>query len=165
MKRTPIALAIVAVMLVLGMSIGSVWSYFTDTTTVEGTLPLSVQPTTHIIEENDPGTKTIRIQNTSQVTPVWVRVRVYAPAKLGANASGEKWSGVITDWYDYGEPVPAGAETEPLKVTFALPGGYDAVKNVDGAQTGDEVNVVVLYQSLPVSYDAEGNPVPANWND
>lgn len=165
MKRRLIALAIVAAVLVLGTSMGSVWSYFTDSTTVEGTIPLSVEPTTHITEENGPGTKTISIQNTSQVTQVWVRARIYAPEKLSANASGEKWTGAITDWYNYDEPLPADAYTEPLNVTFTLPEGYDVEKYLDGAHTGDECNVVVLYQSLPVSYDAAGNPMPVNWND
>lgn len=165
MKRKSLALAIVAVMLVLGMSVGTARSYFTDTTTAEGSVPISPTPTTIITEENGPGTKTIRIKNTSETAPVWVRARVYAADVLGADASGTNWSGQIVGWYDYSEPLPAGAETEPLNVTFTLTRGYDETENPTGARNDDEYNIVVVYESIPVSYDADGNELPANWKN
>lgn len=165
MKRRTLTLALLAVVLVLGMGIGTAWSYFTDTTSVEGKLPISITPTTTITEENGPGSKTMRIQNTSQATNVWVRARVYAAKVLGADASGTDWSGEILDWYEYGEPVAPGAETEPLNVTFTLKRPYDPESNPTGAHPGEEYNIVVIYESLPVQYDASGNPLPANWND
>ena len=165
MKRKNLALAVIAVVLVLGMSIGTAWSYFTDTATAEGSVTLSVKPTTTITEENTPGTKTIRIANTSQTAAVWVRARAYAPVALGANASGTNWAGNIQTWYEYSEPVAAGAQTEPLSVTFTLRRPYDVNNNPLGAKNGEEENVVVVYECMPVSYDASGNPIPANWND
>lgn len=164
MKRRNIVLAVIAMVLVLGMSVGTAWSYFTDTTYAEGSVTLSVEPTTTITEENGPGTKTIRIQNTSQLVPVWVRARVYAAKELGANAQGTNWSGQIEDWYEYGVPVDPSAQTEPLNVTFTLKRAYDAAQNRDGAHDGDEQNIVVIYECVPVSYDASGNALPANWN-
>ncbi len=164
MKRRHIVLAVLAMVLVLGLSVGTAWSYFTDTTYAEGSVTLSVEPTGTIVEENGPGTKTIRIKNTSQMAPVWTRVRVYAAAALGANASGTNWSGQISDWYQYSEPLAPGAESQPLNVTFTLGAGADPANNKPGALDGDEQNVVVLYECVPVSYDASGNPLPANWN-
>ena len=164
MKRKSIVLAVLAMVLVLGLSVGTAWSYFTDTTTAEGSVTLSVEPTTTIDEENGPGTKTIRIMNTSDMSPVWVRVRVYAATDLGADASGTNWSGQISDWYQYGQPVDPGADTDPLNVTFTLKRGYDATENPNGANDGDEQNIVVIYECVPVSYDASGNALPANWN-
>lgn len=164
MNRKNLSLAILAVVLVLGMSVDVAWSYFTDTTMAEGSVPLSVEPTTTITEENGPGTKTIRIRNTGDVIPVWVRVRVYASDSLGANASGDGWSGIITDWYEYADSVDPGAETEPLKITFTLPGGFDPTNNPTGVYDEEEQNIVVVYESAPVIYDASGNPLPANWN-
>lgn len=164
MKRRNLITAIVAVVLVLGMSVGTAWSYFTDSTTAEGAVSISVKPTTTITEENGPGTKTVRIKNTSTMTPVWVRARVYAPAKLGASAAGTNWSGNIGDWFNYSEVLAPGAETEPLEVKFTLPGKYDEVQNPSGARNKDEINVVVIYECLPASYDQGGNPIAANWN-
>lgn len=165
MKRRTHILALLAMVLVLGAGIGPAWAYFTDTTTVQGSLPISVEPTTTITEENGPGTKTIRIQNTSQAVNVWVRARVYAAFELGADAAGTGWSGQINDWYEYGDPVAPGAETEPLKVTFKLKRKYDPKENPTGAQPDDEFNVIVVYESIPVEYDESGNVLPANWND
>ena len=164
MKRKSIVLAVLAMVLVLGLSVGTAWSYFTDTTTAEGSVTLSVEPTTTIDEENGPGTKAIRIRNTSDMSPLWVRARVYAATELGADASGTNWSGQIVDWYQYGEPVAPGAATEPLNVTFTLKRPFDATENPNGANDGDEQNIVVIYECVPVSYDASGNALPANWN-
>ena len=163
MKRKSIILSLLAVVLVLGLSVGSAWSYFTDSATAEGSVSLSVKPSTGITEENGPGTKTIRIQNTGEVVPVWTRVRVYAPAVFGASAAGTNWT-AASEWYEYGEVVDPNSQTEALTVSFKLPGVYDE-KTGTGAQDGDELNVVVVYESVPVSYDANGSPEPANWND
>ena len=164
MKRKTIVLTVLAMVLVLGMSVGTAWSYFTESATVEGSVTLRVEPSTTLSEENGPGTKTIRIRNTGQLTPVWVRARVFAAKELGANAEGANWSGQIEDWYQFGTPVEAGAQTDPLNVKFTLKRGYDAVDNQDGANDGDEQNIVVVYECVPVSYDADGNALPANWN-
>ena len=165
MKRNKLAVTMLAVMLVLGMGVGTAWSYFTDSTTAEGSVPVHVKPTTTITEENGPGTKTIRIRNTSENVPVYVRARVYAADELGANASGSGWSGSIDAWYDYDEPLAVGSETQPLNVSFALKHVYDETKNPTGARGGDETNIVVVYECVPVTYDADHNPLPASWND
>jgi predicted ribosomally synthesized peptide with SipW-like signal peptide len=164
MKRSNLVLAILAVMLVLGMSVGKAWSYFTDSDSAEGTLTLSVQPSSEIEEHNDPGMKTIRIRNTSQAVSVWVRARVYANPKLGASASGDNWQGDIVSWYEYGVPLSAGAEAEPLYVKFHLPRPYDEQQG-EGALDGDETNVIVVYEYLPTQYDTEGKPLAPIWYD
>ena len=163
MRRKIWPLAATTVALVLGMGMGSAWAYFTDTTTATGSLQIMPE-TTRITEENGGGTKTIRIQNTSEKAPVWVRARVFAAAELGADASGEKWSGSIDGWYTYGEVLPAGQETEPLTVKFALKDGKTD-ENQEGAETGDEMNVVVVYECVPVTYNTDGAEAPAVWAD
>lgn len=165
MKQTKVAMTLLAAALVLGMGVGTAWAYFTDSTTAEGSVPISVEPTTTITEENGPGTKTVRIRNTSQAVPVYVRARIYAAANLGADAAGDGWSGSIGEWFQYGEPLAVGAETAPLKVSFELERAYDFAENPDGAQDGDETNIVVVYECVPVSYDVEGNPLPCSWSE
>ena len=170
MRRKILPLAATTVALILGMGMGSAWAYFTDTTSATGALEI-LPETTHITEENGAGTKTIRIQNTSkkpeeakdEETQVWVRVRVFAAAELGADASGDKWSGTIDGWFTYGEPLPAGEETEPLNVKFALK-HPKADDYPEGAESGDETNVVVVYECVPVSYNADGTLVDPVWN-
>ena len=162
MRRKILPLAATTIALVLGMGVGSAWAYFTDTTTATGALEI-LPETTRITEENGAGTKTIRIQNTSEESPVWVRARVFAASELGANASGDKWSGSIDGWFTYGEPLPAGEETEALKVTFALK-HPKTDEYPEGVEPGDETNVVVVYECVPVSYKADGTVVDAVWN-
>lgn len=169
MKRRYIILSLLSVVLVLGLSVGHAWSYFTDNTMAEGSVPVSVKPDTTITEEYDPKThtKSVVITNNSSVVPVWVRARAYVPKQLNGQASGDKWTGNIEDWFEYNvgvEPLAPGAKTEPLKVSFTLPEKYDPANNPTGAQNGDELNIVIIYECLPASYDADGKPVPANWN-
>ena len=162
MRRKILPLAATTVALILGMGMGSAWAYFTDTTSATGALEI-LPETTHITEENGAGTKTIRIQNTSEEAPVWVRARVFAATELGAEASGDKWSGTIDAWFTYGEPLPAGEETEPLNVKFALK-HPKADDYPEGAESGDETNVIIVYECAPVSYNADGTLVDPVWN-
>ena len=166
MRRKHIFLSLLAVVLVLGLSVGHAWSYFTDTTTVEGGLTLNVQPDTTITEEYEPATRTkkVTITNNSSVVPVYVRARAYVPSVLKGKASGTKWTGTKNElaaddtnqWFVYSDVLAPKASTEQFNVTFSFP--------QTGAQEGDELNIVVQYECLPVSYDASGKPLPANWN-
>lgn len=164
MKRKNLILAIFAAMLVLGLSVGNAWSYFTDTASAEGGMTIVVEPTSRLTEEYSAQTKKIRIQNTSAATSVWVRARVYANASLGAKGSGTNWSGETDGWYEYTAPVAAGAETDELVITFDLPDGFDPEKGT-GAKDGDELNVIVTYQCTPVQYAESGDAMPATWNE
>ena len=165
MKRTKAMIGLLAAVLVLGMGVGTAWAYFTDSTTAEGSIPIKVEPTTTITEENSPGTKTFRIRNTGRTSAVYVRARIYAANELGASGTGTNWSGDIGTWFQYGEPLAVGAETEPLVVSFSLKHVYDPVENPEGAREGDETNIVAVYECVPVTYGADGKPLPADWND
>lgn len=164
-RRTPI-LALFVVMLVLGVSVGSAWSYFTDTTYAEGGLDLSLQTSTSLEEENEAGYKYITIRNTSSVVEVWVRAYVFANDDLGVTVSGENWKhNDETNWYEYTQTLPVmpeeKRETKKLMVHFELTSPNDLDKVV---HDGDEADVIVVYESLPVTYDADGKPVAAKWN-
>lgn len=163
-RRTPI-IAVLVVMLVVGVSVGSAWAYFTDSATAEGGLLLSVKPTTSMTEVNGPNSKTICIQNKSDMVSVWIRARAYAPKDLGLTAEGTNWE-LKGDWYVYKVPLAAKTETEPLNVTFHL---ENAFVSTGGPREGDEVSVTVLYESLPVTYKTNeaGETVPSDaiWKD
>lgn len=165
MKRNNLALAMLAVVLVLGMSVGTAWAYFTDTTTADGSLTISVKPETDL-EEDTPlgGTKTIRIRNNSEVVPVWTRVRVYSAIENEPQTAGTSWA-ADGDWYAYNAILEPGAQTEDLVINLQLKHPYDE-ETGQGTQNleGYEENVVVVYESVPVSYNADGQPQPANWN-
>lgn len=165
MKRRNLVLAILAVVLVLGMSVGTAWSYFTDTATVDGSMTMSVKPTAEMHEDPpkpEDGTKTIRIENTSQVVSVWTRVRVYSD--LNIEAAGEGWD-TTGEWYTYEDVLAPGEMSNDLDIAFKLKEPYSA-DNTDGEQNleGYEENIVVMYECVPVTYDASGKSEAANWN-
>lgn len=163
MRRKILPLAATTVALVLGMSMGSAWAYFTDTTYASG--GLYVKPETTTIEEyNGPGTKVIRIKNTSEEVSVWVRARIFAADELKADAKGTNWAGSIKGWYTYAEPVPAGEETLSLTVSFGLK-QLKTPEHPEYAETGDEKNVIVVYECVPVTYNADGTLAAPVWAD
>lgn len=156
MRRKHIFLSLLVVVLVLGFSVGHAWSYFTDTTMAEGSITLSVQPDTSITEEYDPSDqkKVVTIHNDSDVVPVRVRARAYVPAILNGKVWGDKWVGEdgslaaddANQWFAYEEVLAPGADTNPINVKLNF---KDAFKNTE-AHDGDELNVVVIYECLPV---------------
>lgn len=166
MKRNYLVLSLLALVLVLGLSVGNAWSYFTDSTWAEGSVSLK-KPTTTITEIVENKQKKLTITNNRESVPVWVRARAFVPAAFvdeDSNTSGNGWSaGGLEEWHEYSEPLAPGASTDELIVTFSFPEPYSET-NTGGVREGDEYNIVVIYECLPVSYDADGNPLPAQWN-
>ena len=153
MKKKQIVLAVLAVVLVLSSSIGIALAYFTDTDADIGEMPVAIDNRTDIKETVEGNIKTIQIQNTGD-GPVFVRFKVIATPGVGLAYSGTNWDetapeGTDSSYLYYNVEVPAGGQTEDLTVTITFP--------TDGKK-GDEVNVTVLYESVPAVYLTNGNP-------
>ena len=178
-KRTTTLLAGLAVALVLGMGIAPAWSYFTDSDTTNGGLPIHVTPTTDIHEWYANQTKHVVISNAADATsPVYVRAGVFSSKMLPVtNVSGDGWSAKDTGdwtyeigegWYYYGTsatdltPVNPGEEASELQVKFEFP-KVKSEEQPDGSVYGDNYNMIVVYEAVPVQYDTDGNPY-ADWD-
>lgn len=154
MKKKQIVLAVLAVVLVLSSSVGIALAYFTDTDADIGEMPVAIDNRTDIKETVEGNIKTIQIQNTGD-GPVFVRFKVIATPGVGVDPNGgENWSkeapeGTDSSYLYYNVEVPAGGQTDELTVTITFP--------TDGKK-GDEVNVTVLYESVPAIYLTNGNP-------
>jgi len=163
MRRKTITLALLSIVLVLSMGMGSAWAYFTDSSMATGGLVIE-EPTTTLTEEYGPTTKDIVITNTSETNAVWVRARAYISRDLKPGASGANWSGSIDTWYTYDVPLEAGKQTEPLHIEF----GFTQKTPMDPIGTnsvdGDVYNVVVVYECVPVTYGANGDVMANPWN-
>ena len=162
-KRKTVVLAALSLVLVLCMGMGSAWAYFTDQSMAYGGLTIT-EPTTTIEEEVGPGTKDITITNTSESAAVWVRARVYASKVLQPDASGDNWTGNIDTWYTYDVPLEPGEAAQPLHVTFKLKSKKHPVYEPEGAEDGDSYSVIVVYEHMPVEYDANGQPKTPVWD-
>ena len=154
MKNTKYMLAALAATLVLSLSIVPASAYFTDWTEANGGLPIKVEPTTEVEETFGARKKNVAITNLG-TAPVFIRARAYASEQL--DVSGEDWT-QVGDWYVYGGDAPIAVapdgKTKELTVEITFP---------EGAKKDDEYNVIVVYESTPVQYDAEGNPF-ADWS-
>lgn len=154
MKNSKLILAVVAVVLVVCLSIGSAWAYFTDYTTTDGENGVVLGGNGGIIEETvGGGAKTVSVKNTGEV-PVFVRVKAFPETGLTYSGSSN-WS-PKNGYYEYANPVPVGQSTPDSLVI-----GYNKV--LPGTpKEGDSVNVIVVFECTPVQYDENGNPY-ADW--
>lgn len=172
MKRKSMRLAILggaAALAIACASVSPVLAYFTDNTQATGGMKINVIPTTDITEGYHEGVKHVVITNAeNSETPVFVRARVYAnPEYLEEGTpSGANWS-QTGDWYYYQEVVPIGGETDELLVAIKFP-VYKTEEGMeeDPSHIGENFNVIVVYEAVPVQYDADGNqltPEEADW--
>ena len=159
MKRhSTFILSLLALALIFSAVISPTLAYFTDHEQADGTAPITLSGKTQIVDEYDNLTKTIRIQNT-EGRDVWVRLLVavgetYEPY---VDLAPGNWSKTGDYWY-YPDPISEGNATGDFQVSIArVP-----TTNLDISQ--QEFNVAVLYETTPVQYDENGNPMAADWN-
>lgn len=169
MKWNKTILAAAAVVLPLGVGIGSALSYFTDNVTSSGGYAVEVEePQTEITETFGDWTKHVTVTNTGEI-PVYIRARAFCGSQYElvyrgeTGANGEGWT-VSGDYYEYNTVLGVGETTPVLNIE---------IKNVpQDATDRDSFNVVVIYERTPavqynedgsVKLDANGRPVP-DWN-
>lgn len=180
-----------AALLIGGMTVSPAWAYFTDSHGTAGGIRISVEPKTDIEEEFDNSEKHVYIKNTSYDCPVFVRARVYTNAPLYLlNIAGANWSDGGDDWWYWNnvlEPIDDNGTkddtsddvihyTDKLDVKIDLHKTREVVKitNADGSvteftvfdHTDENYNVIVVYEAVPIQFDASGNllnPQAADW--
>ena len=105
---------------------------------------------------------------------VFVRARVFAYEPYLKPVSGTNWGPLQDDgWYYYQNVLEPGQETDELLVEINFltrreilnPDGSTDVEEVD--TTGENFNVVVVYEAVPVQYGPDGEllaPEAAEWS-
>lgn len=158
-KKT-IGLAFTALILVMGLAVGSAMAYFTTYTIGTGSKVLSLGKTVTIPDEDVVnGKKEIVIQNTGD-HDCYVRIKAltganYADSIVYSEPEGAtKWTLGADGYYYYSDVVSANTgSTSQINVAFAFPGGLELA----------DFNVIIIQESTPVLYDANGTPY-ADWN-
>ena len=165
MKKYHIILVAFALLCLVTGSITGAMSYFTTYAEAQGGVTLKLGEETEIGETYD-GTKNITIKNNHKDVSVYVRAKAFISPEyqdtLEYSAESLWTDGAVkfqddasedgrkTYWY-YDEVLAPGESTKTaLKVKFDVP---------ETAVNGDKFNVVVIYESIPVIYDEDGNPV------
>ena len=162
MRLRNILLAALSFALVLGLTAVPAWAYFTDQSTTNGGLPITVGPDTEIYEWVKGNEKHIVITNDNDAAPAFVRVKVNSSASVTFSDPDKMWE-KQGDWYVYKEAVPAGGQTTELVVKI----DFDSITTVNDRPPveDDTVNVVVIYESVVAKYKADGSPDYGGWVD
>ena len=151
MKTRKIILPALAVILVIGLAVGTAIAYFTAHTEATGSVPVALGAKTEIEESIKDLDKVITIRNKGPES-VWVRAKAYSAYEL--TYKGEGWSEGEDDFYVYGDIVEAGQTADTLTVSITAP--TDEVT--------EEFNVIVIYECTKVMYDDEGNLEDPDWS-
>ena len=151
MKTRKIILPALAVILVIGLAVGTAIAYFTAHTEATGGVPVALGAKTEIEESIKDLDKVITISNKGPES-VWVRAKAYSAYEL--TYKGEGWSEGEDDFYVYGDIVEAGQTADTLTVSITAP--TDEVT--------EEFNVIVIYECTKVMYDENGDLEDPDWS-
>ena len=161
MKNKNLFLAVLAMILVLGSSIGVALAYFTAFVEAKGGYVIQLEPKT-VIEEWYDGQKRVQIQNTAEegLEPLFIRAKVFygtePPITVTVTSADSTWTI---------ETVPTGSHLYYLATyTKAVYGQQFAdTLSIDVNTTADmkdteyfDVNVV--YECVPAVFKADGTP-------
>ena len=171
--RTAVLTA-VAVMLVISATMGSAWAFFTTYARARGGVTLHLGHEDHINEEFKGWEKTLDITITADSNPVYLRARAYSDYDVSYSNS-QNWTR-IGDWMYYKKTLAPGVDKNGKKTDNSLKAAGDELKvkindvpkSTDPTLKGGETfNVIVVYESMEVQYDSDGNmiaPENANWD-
>lgn len=159
-KKT-ICLAMAAMFLVIGLSVGTAMAYFTTYAVAEGGYSIALGGTEVEIEEEvdlvDPR-KDIKIKNIGDQES-FVRLKVLTgnvlKEKMQCTEPGgeNKWVSGNDGYYYFSDVLQPDESTTMLTVSFVFP--KEELK---------QFNVIIVQECTPVLYDADGMPY-ADWNN
>lgn len=138
-----------------GSPIGAAWAYFSATASTSGGQTLRLGHEEHADETFSSWTKTVRITSTEDSWPVYVRARGFSDYALDYGNAGS-WE-ADGDWMYYSRILPPGETADDLVVQIRdVP---DA--STPGLADGEDFNVIIVYETAPVEYGENGDPVGA----
>lgn len=167
MKKKYIVLLLLIAALVFSASIGGALAYFSTYTTAMGGYPVALDNSPKPKETYESGVKHLTIENTGDGA-IFVRAKAIATEGVTLTyTQGDNWtdsnlSGADdgTGYYYYGKALEgkdaeAGKETTELQIKITFPPHPVTDENAT-FKKGDEVNVLVLFESVPAMYKADG---------
>lgn len=143
-----------AVIFVASAGIGEAWAYFTTYATAQGGYTIHLGYETEIFEDYANGIKTITISNKAGSEPVYIRVKAFSGTSHPLTYSSDSWSEGNDGYWYYDKILNGGEQTDALEVK---------IDNIPITPEDEfEFNVVVIYESTLVRYEADGTPY-ADW--
>lgn len=170
MKKSRTLLAFLALALAVATVLPGTWAYFTANTSAGGGRTMHFQNETEITEGFNEGEwkKEITITASSGTQPVYVRARAYSTYDLtyagngwkvqdGKPASDDGWCYYETPLANF-DGAPTWTKTQAELLTVQI-----NIKDLEPGVVPEDFDVVVVYETTPVTYDENGNP-QADWN-
>lgn len=158
MKRKQIIGLTALFALILSASVPSTIAYFTTYASALGRVEISLQAETEIIEQlPEPYSKHVQVQLDQGSQPVYVRVRAFSsstypvtprPSSTNWRQNGQYWEYAIPLFPEEGRNITD-------EIIFEIDPKEDETQ---------DFNIVVVSESIPVEFDENGNPLPADWN-
>ena len=156
MKKKHLFLAVLAIVLILSVSLGTALAYFTSYAGANGGYIIHIGHETEIEESIEGNVKSVTIYNIPDedtgngLYPVFVRARVYGGSDVVLTVTGEGWTQDVDNWY-YDSALFTGDHTTTLEITV------EPAENA-GVRPGDPIDVLVIYESVPAVFTAGGDP-------
>jgi len=175
-KRNLILIALVFALIICA-TIQPAIAYFTTYVRAKGGHKVTLGDTTKITEEFSNWTKRVTIANEEGSAPVFIRAKVRYEGKYTIAVSGTGWTAQQDDgYYYYGVSasdltiLEGGQDTKDYPLCVEIQ-GVPTKSSGEGADNtafeqlkdGESFSVVVVYESTPVRYTANGTPY-ADWN-
>ena len=153
MKKSGYLPALLAVMMVLCVTVGTALAYFTTWTSTTAKKDMELKPDTTIVEtQADENQKKMTVTNNGNA-PCFIRLMVYANDQV-TNLAIEG-DAVTSGSYWYYTPMLETGDSVELTITFDLP---------DTAAEGDTLNIAVVYESVAALYDENTDSYYADWS-
>lgn len=157
MKKKSVIFAAIAVVLVLAANLPLAWGYFSTYTEARGGILIQPRKVETEIEEPEVTNwaKHVVITNSEDGSPMYIRAKAFGGSEYDLTYESDgSWVPGDDGFYYYNNVLDGGNETSELLVK---------INNRPADEKGQEFNVVVIYESVPVRYDESGNPY-ADWD-
>ncbi len=162
MKKRRFLLAVLALALAVTAALPSAWAYFTANTTAGGGRTVRLGDRTEITETFANWKKSLVITAEPVTQPLHLRARAYSTYEL--QYSGADWTQGGDGWWYYNyalanpgddvaeeaQPAWTRRQSSPLEITIRVEG-------VPQGTVPEDFDVTVVYETIPVTYHADGS--------
>lgn len=151
----------IAIMLIMSATMGSTWAYFTSYAKAKGGVTLKLGHQEEVDEDLNQWEKVINLTSTADSNEVYLRVRSFCAEYEVSYGNSQNWKDGGDGWMYYTKTLAPGASLsqsgDELKAKIKdVPDVHS-----EGVEVGDVFNVIVVYESMEVQYDADGNKLSA----
>lgn len=160
MKGKNVLPVIIALGLLGVSNVSNANAYFTTYVTAKGGYKVNWEHKEYMEENFEEWSKYVSIVSKENSIPVFVRAKAFAGSTYSLQYSGNDWTyHAADDFYYYDNVLKGGEQTSSLRIF---------IDNIPAnPKPGENFNVVVIYETIPVQYDDNGNPLAptqADWS-